>query len=205
MGVESIRAPEILFQPSMVGCVDAGVMETIDLVLKQFSADDQLLLAKNIFLTGGSSNFKGTNASNTNELFGFLLRFNLFSNIFFFVFLSAGLKERLTRELTAIRPFESIFRIVQSPNTRTDAWHGARKFANSPKFRSSVTTRAEYMEYGCEYFKEHYAGNLYFPTPSPVVVGEPAQTQPDDNITATTNDDNNEVKVEETQPTETYE
>lgn len=69
LGVESIRAPEILFQPSMVGCIDAGIMETIDFVLKQFTADDQLLLAKNIFLTGGCSNFRGTNTHNAHFSF----------------------------------------------------------------------------------------------------------------------------------------
>lgn len=111
------------------------------------------------------------------------------------------MKERLQREFMEIRPFQSVFKIVQSPNTRTDAWHGARNFANSPKFKSSVTTRAEYQEYGSEYFKEHYASNRYFPTPSPDVVTEPAPTQPDDN-TAANNDDNSETKVEETQPTD---
>lgn len=59
LGVESIRAPEVLFQPSMIGISEAGVLETIDFVLKQFSAEDQLLLTKHIFLTGGCSNFKG--------------------------------------------------------------------------------------------------------------------------------------------------
>lgn len=43
----------------MIGICEAGVLETIDFVLKQFSADDQLLLTKHIFLTGGCSNFKG--------------------------------------------------------------------------------------------------------------------------------------------------
>lgn len=61
LGVESIRAPEILFQPNMIGVPEAGVIETIDFVLKQFTAEDQLSLTKNIFLTGGCSNFKGRN------------------------------------------------------------------------------------------------------------------------------------------------
>lgn len=51
--VEAIRATEILFQPSMMGIVEAGVAETIDYVLKLFSAEDQQRLVDNIFLTGG--------------------------------------------------------------------------------------------------------------------------------------------------------
>lgn len=59
MGVESIRAPELLFQPSMIGSSESGITETIDYVLKQFSPDEQLLLSQNIFLTGGCAKFKG--------------------------------------------------------------------------------------------------------------------------------------------------
>lgn len=59
MGVESIRAPELLFQPSMIGSSEAGITETIDYVLKQFSPDEQFLLSQNIFVTGGCANFKG--------------------------------------------------------------------------------------------------------------------------------------------------
>lgn len=51
--VESIRATEILFQPSMMGNGEAGIAETIDYVLKFFSAEDQQRLVDNIFLTGG--------------------------------------------------------------------------------------------------------------------------------------------------------
>lgn len=59
LGVESIRAPELLFQPSMIGSSEAGITETIDYVLKQFSPDEQLLLSQNIFVTGGCANFEG--------------------------------------------------------------------------------------------------------------------------------------------------
>lgn len=61
LGVESIRAPELLFQPSMIGSSEAGIVETIDFVLKQFSSEEQLLLAQNIFLAGGCANLKGIN------------------------------------------------------------------------------------------------------------------------------------------------
>lgn len=59
LGVESIRAPELMFQPSIIGSSEAGITETIDFILKQFSLDEQSLLVQNIFLTGGCANFKG--------------------------------------------------------------------------------------------------------------------------------------------------
>lgn len=59
LGVESIRAPELIFQPSLIGSSEAGIVETINFVLKQFSAEEQSLLVENIFVTGGCANFKG--------------------------------------------------------------------------------------------------------------------------------------------------
>lgn len=62
MGVEAIRGPELLFQPSMIGSCEAGLAETIDFVLKMFPPNEQLILANNVFLTGGCANFPGTNS-----------------------------------------------------------------------------------------------------------------------------------------------
>lgn len=60
LGVESIRTPELLFQPSMIGSCEAGITETIDYVLKQFSVEEQLVMAQNIFVTGGCANLTGS-------------------------------------------------------------------------------------------------------------------------------------------------
>ncbi|XP_055390427.1 actin-related protein 5 isoform X2 [Condylostylus longicornis] len=57
VGVEAIRAPELLFQPSMIGSGEAGLAEVMDYIFKLFNADDQQLLADNVFLTGGCSQF----------------------------------------------------------------------------------------------------------------------------------------------------
>lgn len=59
LGVESIRAPEIMFQPSMVGSSEAGLHETIDFVLKMFTAEEQEALVENVFVTGGCAKFPG--------------------------------------------------------------------------------------------------------------------------------------------------
>lgn len=57
--MESIRTPELLFQPSMIGSSEAGITETIDYVLKQFTVKEQALLSQNIFVTGGCAKLKG--------------------------------------------------------------------------------------------------------------------------------------------------
>ena len=59
VGVEAIRGPELLFQPSMIGSCEAGLTETIEFVLKMFSVEDQLILANSVFLTGGCAKFPG--------------------------------------------------------------------------------------------------------------------------------------------------
>lgn len=43
----------------MIGSCEAGLAETIDFVLKMFSESNQLILANNVFLTGGCANFPG--------------------------------------------------------------------------------------------------------------------------------------------------
>ncbi|CAH3982613.1 unnamed protein product [Pieris brassicae] len=59
LAIEPYRAPELIFQPSMMGNPEAGLAETMEYVFKHFSAEDQLLLANNVFLTGGCSQFPG--------------------------------------------------------------------------------------------------------------------------------------------------
>ncbi|KAL8612784.1 hypothetical protein ACOMHN_033454 [Nucella lapillus] len=53
VGVERTRAPELLFQPSMLGVEQAGLAETLDYVLKKFDLPSQNRLCQNVFLTGG--------------------------------------------------------------------------------------------------------------------------------------------------------
>ncbi|XP_039756540.1 actin-related protein 5 [Pararge aegeria] len=59
LAIEPYRAPELIFQPSMMGNLEAGLAETMEYVFKHFSPEDQLLLANNVFLTGGCSQFPG--------------------------------------------------------------------------------------------------------------------------------------------------
>eukprot|EP01102_Stenamoeba_stenopodia_P011405 TRINITY_DN3499_c0_g8_i1.p1 TRINITY_DN3499_c0_g8~~TRINITY_DN3499_c0_g8_i1.p1 ORF type:complete len:730 (+),score=220.24 TRINITY_DN3499_c0_g8_i1:113-2302(+) len=60
IGVERIRVPEVLFQPSMFGIDQMGLPEVIFNVLSAFTPEEQSLLSKNILLTGGNVLFPGT-------------------------------------------------------------------------------------------------------------------------------------------------
>lgn len=59
VGVERLRAPELLFQASMIGSAEAGIAETIDFVLKLYSPEIQTRLVGNVFLTGGPASIPG--------------------------------------------------------------------------------------------------------------------------------------------------
>ncbi|KAF5303760.1 hypothetical protein FQA39_LY09833 [Lamprigera yunnana] len=59
VGIERHRAPELLFKPYMMGSGEAGLVEAIGYVLSLFNAEEQLLLAGNVVLTGGLANLPG--------------------------------------------------------------------------------------------------------------------------------------------------
>jgi len=136
LGVEKIRVPEIVYQPSMLGIEQAGIAETIDFILNHFTADLQAALVQNVFVTGGNTQFP-------------------------------NFQERLERELLAIRPFQSTFKVFTAANPVLDAWFGARKWVRSlnGSVQTVSVTSEEYNEKGGEYLKEHFASNLYVPTP----------------------------------------
>ncbi|KAM3965653.1 actin-related protein 5 [Aphomia sociella] len=138
LAIEPFRAPELMFQPSMMGNLEAGLAETMEYVFKHFSPEDQLLLANNVFLTGGCSQFP-------------------------------GLKERLERELLEMRPFQSTHKVVMATNPSLDSWYGAKDFARSNDFENCCVSKEEYYEMGGEYLKEHYASNVYYKSPAPIV------------------------------------
>lgn len=59
LGLEQMRAPEILFQPSMIGSSQAGIAETIEFILKGYPEETATALANNVFLTGGPTRIPG--------------------------------------------------------------------------------------------------------------------------------------------------
>ncbi|XP_054654664.1 actin-related protein 5 isoform X2 [Dunckerocampus dactyliophorus] len=130
VGTERLRCPEILFQPSLTGEDQMGLMETL-----QYTPEQQEALVSNVFLTGGNMQYP-------------------------------GMKERMERELLAIRPFQSHFKVTMASRPAVDAWLGARDWAleHSPNGgEEGWISRQDYEEKGGEYLSEHCASNIFIP------------------------------------------
>ncbi|MGH0153828.1 UNVERIFIED_CONTAM: hypothetical protein FKN15_056938 [Acipenser sinensis] len=162
LGTERLRAPEIIFQPSMIGEEQAGIVETVQYVLDRYPKEQQGKLVQNVLLTGGNLMYPGT-------------------------------RERLERELLAIRPFQSHFQVRMASNPVLDAWYGARDWAlMCTDQEEGWITRSDYEEKGGEYLKEHCASNTFVPmsiakqtpkAPEPAPAPVPAPIAPSTPIT----------------------
>ncbi|CCE62469.1 hypothetical protein TPHA_0C03160 [Tetrapisispora phaffii CBS 4417] len=136
MNIERPRVPEILFQPRMGGCDQAGIIELSEtMLLKKFGSkpsklsDQAEAMAKNVWITGGHAQLP-------------------------------GLKTRIVKEFTSFLPNDAKFSVNISKHPSLDAWKGMAKFSSDDAdFKSSLISKKEYEEYGPEYIKEHRLGN----------------------------------------------
>ncbi|KAF1953495.1 actin-like ATPase domain-containing protein [Byssothecium circinans] len=130
LNVERIRVPEVVFQPSMAGLDQAGIVEIASDILTKRLADsphrDDVL--RDVFLTGGNTLFQ-------------------------------GFEERLAAELRAVLPVEQEVRVRRARDAVLDAWRGAAAWAGRSENRALFVTRSEFEERGAEYVKEHALGN----------------------------------------------
>lgn len=80
-----------------------------------------------------------------------------------------GMKERVERELLAMRPFQSHFKVTMALQPALDAWYGARDWALAHPPRQGGESaegwisRQDYEEKGGEYLSEHCASNVFIP------------------------------------------
>ncbi|KAI9756710.1 MAG: Nuclear actin-protein involved in chromatin remodeling [Candelina submexicana] len=131
LNVERIRVPEVVFQPSIAGLDQAGIVEIAAGIITQRLDEEsgqRTEVLKDIFLTGGNALFQ-------------------------------GFEERLRKELIAVLPAESPLGVRRAKDPVLDAWKGAASWAASPKMKAVAVTREEYLEKGSEYMKEHNLGN----------------------------------------------
>ncbi|XP_074500886.1 actin-related protein 5 [Sebastes fasciatus] len=99
-----------------------------------------------------------------------------------------GMKERVERELLAMRPFQSHFKVMMASQPALDAWYGARDWAleHPPGGEGGAAegwiSRQEYEEKGGEYLSEHCSSNVFVPMkivkPVPARPAEPSVTTP---------------------------
>lgn len=127
LNVERIRVPEVVFQPSIAGIDQAGIVEiAADIINQRFSAEeDRTRLLKDVFLTGGNTLFQ-------------------------------GFDERLRTELRAVLPTDAKISVRRAADPLLDAWKGAAQWASGSHLAVSSISRQEYQEKGSEYLKVRY-------------------------------------------------
>lgn len=132
LNVERIRVPEVVFQPTIAGIDQAGIVEIASNILTERLADSPLRddVLKDIFLTGGNTLFQ-------------------------------GFEERLRSELRAVLPAEQSMGLRRAKDCVLDSWRGAAQWAGKKESRSNFITRADFAEKGSEYIKEHELGNAF--------------------------------------------
>ncbi|KAF2268045.1 actin-like ATPase domain-containing protein [Lojkania enalia] len=130
LNVERIRVPEVVFQPTIAGLDQAGIVEIAAGILTERLAESPYRndILKDIFLTGGNTLFQ-------------------------------GFEERLQDELRAVLPAELELGVRRAKDRVLDAWRGAAKWAGKAESKKAFVTRAEFMEKGGDYLKEHELGN----------------------------------------------
>jgi actin-related protein 5 len=124
LNVERIRVPEVVFQPSIAGLDQAGIVEIAAGILNERLVDSVYRedILKDIFLTGGNTMFE-------------------------------GFEERLQRELMAVLPQGAPLKVRRAKDPVLDAWKGAAQWAGETGSRQHFVTRAEFAEKGPEYIK----------------------------------------------------
>ncbi|KAF2745104.1 actin-like ATPase domain-containing protein [Sporormia fimetaria CBS 119925] len=130
LNVERIRVPEVVFQPSIAGLDQAGIVEIAAGILNERLGDSPYRkdVLKDIFLTGGNTLFQ-------------------------------GFEDRLRTELRAVLPADEEIRVRRAGDCILDAWKGAAKWAGKAESKRAFVTRAEFLEKGGDYLKEHECGN----------------------------------------------
>lgn len=133
LNVERIRVPEVVFQPTIAGLDQAGIVEIASNILTERMSDsphrDNIL--HDIFLTGGNTLFQ-------------------------------GFEERLRAELRAVLPAEQSMHVRRANDSVLDAWKGAAQWVASSEAKEHFITRAEFLEKGSDYLKEHDMGNALY-------------------------------------------
>jgi len=137
LGVEQFRCAELLFKPYIIGIDQAGIIEIISQIFKNMSSDTQINLAKNIFLTGGNTNYPFLKERIYHDLRSYL---------------PVGI------DINIIKAEDPILDTWKGARLFFNDTYGDKNGKNDLT-NSIYITRKEYDEYGIDYFKEHFCGN----------------------------------------------
>eukprot|EP00897_Mesotaenium_endlicherianum_P003885 jgi/Mesen1/3524/ME000197S02546 len=125
LGVERVRAAEILFEPSIIAVDQAGLGELLVAALRR-TPDELKSRVRNggIFLTGGGS-------------------------------MVSGIEARVREEAQKTRPLGQNIEIVRAYDPSLDAWHGASELAASRRFQKHAFSKEEYEERGSDWLRRY--------------------------------------------------
>ena len=137
LGVEQFRCAELLFKPYIIGIDQAGIIEIISQIFKNMSSDTQINLAKNIFLTGGNTNYPFLKERIYHDLRSYL---------------PVGI------DINIMKAQDPILDTWKGARLFFNDTYGDKNGKNDLT-NSIYITRKEYDEYGIDYFKEHFCGN----------------------------------------------
>lgn len=129
LNTERWRVCETFFSPGMAGVDCAGLGEVLQNILARFSETEKARLVKNVFITGGPSQFPGLQER-----------------------LHGTLRPILPPEM-------HLGNIVRAADPSFDAWKGMASFANTDEFDQVGVTAEEYQEWGGERIKRWWGGN----------------------------------------------
>lgn len=139
--LERLRVPELVFQPSLIGYDQCGLIEAMTTCVRSVDNDDlRRSVVSEVFISGGVGSTR-------------------------------GLEERIRRDLRMAFPTEwgaDIGRgIWKAEDPMMDAWKGAALFAEKggQAFDDGCVFRKDYDEMGPDYIKEHLCSNSWVPTP----------------------------------------
>ena len=156
MNVERIRIPEVIFQPTIAGVDQAGL---IDIVADTINHGNFATTST----TTSTTSTTATPATNTNTNTIPNIRDRLLGDIF----LTGGptllphFHERVARELRAVLPADSVIKVRRAKDPILDAWKGAAAWVReggTGGVGAAFVTKAEWEERGSEYVREHWIG-----------------------------------------------
>ncbi|KAM3838492.1 actin-related protein 5 [Diretmus argenteus] len=153
VGTERLRCPEILFQPSLTGEDQMGLMETLQYVLARYTPEQQEALVSNVFLTGGNMQYPGMKQRVEREL----LTIRPFQSHF-----QVTMASHLSLDAWYGARAWALEHLPGGGGGEPEGW----------------ISRQDYEEKGGEYLSEHCASNVFVPMkivkPAPSRPAEPA-------------------------------
>jgi actin-related protein 5 len=135
LGTEAFRAPELLFQPAIFGSDRAGLIESIEWLLKSYPSEQQEKLCQNVHVCGGLAGLSGLAERIRRELI--MIR-------------PVGAVINVT---TASNPLYSAWQGAREWTVREE-----------DEFHSLLLSKEDFMERGLDNLKEHRFSNIYIIT-----------------------------------------